>query len=156
LQFGEGSLEELLTLLDHHEFPALHETENSIVLHDASLLLTRRRSGDNPPPNSAPDHLARLFAYNDIMRRVGAGYFKDDFVNEALIEVASKAYVVSPVSSLIVLETCADYDRFNIHDSKNSLDNAAKDSSGAVPEPHEWVLIGLFAAFVIYLKVRRS
>jgi len=156
LQFGEGSREELFALLDKQQFPTLHETENSVVLHDANLKLTRKKSGNNPPPNSAPDHLARLFAYNDIMRRVGGGYFKEDFVNEALVEEASKAYVVSPVSSLIVLETRADYDRFNIHGTKNSLDNAAKDSSGAVPEPHEWVLIILFAAFVIYLKVRRS
>ncbi|SHH16345.1 XrtN system VIT domain protein [Chryseolinea serpens] len=156
LQFSEGSLEELFTLLDKQQFPTLHETENSIVLHDADLQLTRTKSGDNPPPNSAPDHLARLFAYNDIMRRVGPGYFKEDFINETLVEEASKAYVVSPVSSLIVLETQADYDRFNIHGLKNSLQNAAKDSSGAVPEPHEWVLIILFAAFVIYLKVRRA
>jgi XrtN system VIT domain protein len=156
LQFGQGSVEELFTLLDKHAFPSCAETEDTIVLHDAKLKLTRQRSGTNAPPNSAPDHLARLFAYNDIMRRVGAGYFKEDFINEALVEEASKAYVVSPVSSLIVLETRADYDRFGIHDTKNSLQNATKDASGAVPEPHEWALIILFAAFVIYLKVRRS
>jgi len=156
LQFAEGSAEALLDLLDEDKFPTAQETANSIVLHDANLRITRHRSSDNVQPNSAPDHLARLFTYNDILRRIGPDYFKSDFTNEALVEAASKAYVVSPVSSLIVLETKADYDRFNIHDSKNSLHNAVKDSSGAVPEPHEWALIIVFAAFVIYLKVRRA
>jgi XrtN system VIT domain protein len=100
--------------------------------------------------NNAPDHLARLFAYNNIMRRVGANYFNDDYINESLIDEAATAYVVSPVSSLIVLETLEDYNRFGIHNQDNSLLNASKNSSGAVPEPHEWALIILFLLFVTY------
>jgi hypothetical protein len=86
---------------------------------------------------------------------VGAHYFSDDFVNDALVDQAAAAYVVSPVSSLIVLETKRDYERFDIADRENSLHNAAKQSSGAVPEPHEWALIILFIAFVAYTTLRR-
>ncbi len=106
--------------------------------------------------SNAPDHLARVFAYNDIMRKVGSHYLSDDFINQELVDEAATAYVVSPVSSLIVLETQNDYKRFGIEDKENSLHNAAKQSSGAVPEPHEWALIILFGLFITYLKLRQS
>jgi hypothetical protein len=31
-----------------------------------------------------------------------------------------------------------------------------KQSTGAVPEPHEWALIILFLLFIAYMKIRRS
>ena len=60
--------------------------------------------------------------------------------------------MVSPVSSLVVLETQADYDRFDIVDSKNSLKNASMKGNGAVPEPGEWAIIILgAAAFLVFV-----
>ena len=106
--------------------------------------------------DNAPDHLARLFAYNDIMRKVGTHYFENELVNEELVDEAVTAYVVSPVSSLIVLETKNDYERFGIEDKDNSLKNASKQSSGAVPEPHEWALIVLFLLLVLYTVLQRN
>lgn len=149
LSFASGDVEELFDWLDKKQFPVVIENDQQVVLHDAKLAITRvRSSGD--PRNTAPDHLARLFVYNDIMRQVGPNYFSDDFVNDELVQEATAAYVVSPVSSLVVLETKNDYERFGIQDSNNSLHNAAKASSGAVPEPHEWALIAVFAFFVLF------
>ncbi len=65
---------------------------------------------------------------------------------------AQKAYVVSPVSSMVVLETQKDYERFNIKDSQNSLNNASMKSKGAVPEPHEWALIIIACLVLLYIK----
>jgi XrtN system VIT domain protein len=155
LTFAEGDVRQLKTLLADKVFPEANESGNRIVLHDARMVITKTQATNNILPNNAPDHLARLFAYNDIMRKVGAHYFSDDFVNDALVDQAAAAYVVSPVSSLIVLETKRDYERFDIADKENSLHNAAKQSSGAVPEPHEWALIILFIAFVAYTALRR-
>jgi XrtN system VIT domain protein len=154
LEFAEGDIEQLTTWLSRAEFPYTEESDEQIVLHDARMAITKTKKGTESLSNNAPDHLVRLFAYNNIMRKVGAHYFKDDFVNDELVTEASTAYVVSPVSSLIVLETQADYERFGIKDNSNSLHNATKQSSGAVPEPHEWALIVLFVLFVIYLKIR--
>jgi hypothetical protein len=86
---------------------------------------------------------------------VGGNYFKDDFINERLVDMASTAYVVSPVSSLIVLETKEDYERFGIKDKDNSLHNASKNGAGAVPEPHEWALIILFLVLIAYTLMKR-
>ena len=125
------------------------------MLHESNLAITRTATTTTAPVNNAPDHLARLFAYNNIMRQVGANFFTDDFVNQKLVDEAATAYVVSPVSSLIVLETKSDYERFGIKDKDNSLHNAGKDSSGAVPEPHEWALIIVFLGFIVFQVLRR-
>ena len=149
LAFAEGNTTELLDHLGDNTFPLTEESDNSVVLHAADMTITKTKE-ENVAENNAPDHLARLFAYNNIMRKVGASYFNDDYINESLVNEAATAYVVSPVSSLIVLETEADYKRFGIQNIENSLLNASKNSSGAVPEPHEWALIILFLLFVAY------
>lgn len=151
--FAQGNFADLSGLLKNHRYPVLVEDENTIALHDARLIISKTRLDNSTGKSNAPDHLARLFAYNDIMRKVGSHYFTDDFSNADLIDEASKAYVVSPVSSLIVLETQEDYKRFDINAQDNSLSNASKQSSGAVPEPHEWALIALFAVFILYVSV---
>lgn len=157
ITFAQGNVTQLTDWLNAEEFPVTQESDEKVILHDAKVAITKTEiSGVNPVSNNAPDHLARLFAYNNIMRQIGVHYFEKDFLSKALVEEATSAYVVSPVSSLIVLETQNDYDRFGIEDSANSLHNASKASVGAVPEPHEWALIILFLGFVLCLKVRRQ
>ncbi len=150
LEFANGTATELLSLLNKNQFPVTEESDSKVILHDAQLFISKTKGIDSTKANNAPDHLARLFAYNDIMRKVGPHFHDDDFINDDLVEEARSFYVVSPVSSLIVLETQQDYDRFDIKHKENSLGNASKNSSGAVPEPHEWALIILFAGLVLY------
>ncbi|HEX8039194.1 MAG TPA: XrtN system VIT domain-containing protein [Chryseosolibacter sp.] len=152
--FADGNTTVLLTLLKNKTFPMTIESGERIVLHQSDMVIERKESNEVPMKDNAPDHLARLFAYNNIMRQVGANFFKDDFINEKLVDEAATAYVVSPVSSLIVLETKKDYERFGITDKENSLHNATRNSSGAVPEPHEWALIIVFLLFVAFHVLR--
>lgn len=152
--FAQGNTNRLLSLLRNKAFPLSTESGNRVVLHESDMVIERNVQAGKNVKDNAPDHLARLFAYNDIMRQVGANFFKDDFVNDKLVDEAAKAYVVSPVSSLIVLETQEDYERFGIKDKENSLHNATKNSSGAVPEPHEWALIIVFALFIAFYVFR--
>jgi XrtN system VIT domain protein len=156
VNFASGSLGQLKCWLAENKFPENGETASSIIVHDSKVSIEKTTS--RPFEKGvvvAPDHLARLFAYNDIMRKVGPNYFDNSFITSELVNQASEAYVVSPVSSLIVLETQEDYERFGIQESVNSLQNAVRQSTGAVPEPHEWALIILFALLLIFLKVRR-
>ena len=102
----------------------------------------------------APDHLARLFIYNDIMRRVGPRFFDQSFRSDnVLVGEAERANILSPVSSLIVLETERDYNRFGIKRDQKGLENATLKNEGAVPEPHEWAL--LVAALLFVFIIRR-
>ncbi|WP_020530583.1 XrtN system VIT domain-containing protein [Flexithrix dorotheae] len=122
---------------------------NEVELKGTRLKITKSEASGQA--GNAPDHLMRLYAYNKIMKEVGKHYFKSEsYENGPLIDLAVKANVVSPISSLIALETQKDYDRFDIERSKNSLGNAADAGSGAVPEPHEWALI-IFAMLVVGL-----
>jgi XrtN system VIT domain protein len=154
LECSEGNITSLKKMLKLNIFSESGETDDIVALPEARMAITRTVDSIGNEPGNAPDHLLRLFAYNDIMRKAGRGYFNDDYINEALVDEAATAYIVSPVSSLIVLETREDYKRFDIADKGDSLHNAARQSSGSVPEPHEWVLIFMFLAFALYLKFR--
>lgn len=113
-------------------------------------------------PNStqsslAPDHLMRLYAYNKVVRSIGDKYFADkQEISDASIELAKKAHVVTPLSSLLVLETQEDYEQFDIEKSKDSLENAKLANEGAVPEPGEWLLMGFGAVILCLLAYRQQ
>ncbi|EOR93668.1 hypothetical protein ADIARSV_3177 [Arcticibacter svalbardensis MN12-7] len=146
--YHAGSISSLLKLIKNQNF--IQQKENAATVHidNAELLIMESVEQGQ---SKAPDHLLRLFAYNDIMKKVAATCFQNDSVQSDVLAEAEKANIVTPVSSLIVLESKKDYERFNINESKNSLKNASMKSSGAVPEPHEWLLIMLTAGIVIYL-----
>jgi XrtN system VIT domain protein len=146
--YVQGTPGELSALLNKHQFVQNQENEGTVVLDNAQLMIQKANAIN---PGQAPDHLLRLFAYNDLMRKVGPDFFNNNYVRPDNIAEAEKAYIVSPVSSLIVLETQKDYERFNIEENKNSLKNASMKSSGAVPEPQEWLLIILCLGVVAYL-----
>lgn len=146
--FETGGTELLVRLLTTNSFVQDHESDNEIIVHSADVVI-RKEPGETV--SSAPDHLMRLFAYNHIMLQLGR---KEVLAADstAIIKEAEEAYVVSPVSSLIVLETQNDYDRFGIKESENSLKNASLHNKGAVPEPGEWAIILLVAtAFLLFV-----
>lgn len=152
--FLTGSVDEANQLLQEQVFHKSSDDPDQVDLANAGITIIR----DTMPVkvHSAPDHLLRLFAYNRIMKATGRNYFNDnkDYIDEVL-SVANQAYVVSPVSSLVVLESQKDYERFDIGENKNSLKNASIQSSGAVPEPSEWIMISVFALLVFWLFFRK-
>ncbi len=147
--FETGDAGLLQFLLTKNLFVQDAESDSEIVVHSAGAVITKT---EGEAASSAPDHLMRLFAYNHILQQLGRSDSTLASDSIALIKEAQEAYVVSPVSSLVVLETQADYDRFDIADSKNSLKNASLKNNGAVPEPGEWaILILAGAAFVLFV-----
>lgn len=152
--YEQGSAEDLAKLLQHNVFTVSAENDNRIALDDAGLTITRVADTLTAGSVTAPDHLMRLFAYNHILQQAGRGLVTDKGFPDTLVKEAEEAYVVSPVSSLIVLETQKDYDRFDIKTSKNSLENASVHSKGAVPEPHEWALIVLVLLVLLLIKYK--
>jgi XrtN system VIT domain protein len=138
LSYANGSMTDLLQTLDNNHFSHFEETNDSVALTDAGIMLCRK---EDSLTGHAPDHLMRLFTYNHIMSETGHSLLTGDKEPENIVDEAQQAYVVSPVSSLIVLETQKDYDRFKITHGDNSLGNASLHSKGSVPEPGEWLLI---------------
>ncbi len=151
--YAKGDTKYLQALLKKGSFINDARDANTIALSIANTVIKRDNSD---VPSKAPDHLMRLFAYNKIMKDCGRNYFTNGpYVKNSLIDIANEAYIVSPISSLIVLESIKDYDRFDIGENKNSLKNASTKSAGAVPEPHEWALIILLSATLCFLYYKR-
>jgi XrtN system VIT domain protein len=154
--YDRGDLIKLQQFIAQNQFVTDIETDNEIVIHNAEVTIARQPGNGE---GKGPDHLQRLFAYNHILQQYGRGGLGKNLLNDSLVNEAKEANVVSPVSSLIVLETKEDYENFGIERAQHSLGNAslknaAKGSSGAVPEPHEWVLIILTAGIGLYLLVK--
>ncbi|KQS24698.1 XrtN system VIT domain-containing protein [Dyadobacter sp. Leaf189] len=153
----QASLTVIEKMLASKQFPTDPESDQAALkIGNSGMIIVE---SDEPVQGTAPDHLLRLYAYNHIMQQIGRTYLNGQYQQDsaklsALVQEADQAYIVTPVSSLIVLESQKDYDRFDIRKSKKSLDNAALKSSGAVPEPHEWALIILFALLATYYTFR--
>ena len=152
IQAETGPVTELVSLLSAARFPASQETPDRILLNNSQYAIERSQQQFS---SSAPDHLMRLFAYNGILARSGRKLLAKEVDDDNSVTEATTAHIVSPFSSLIVLETQADYDRFNIRESKDSLGNAAVHSTGSVPEPHEWALIIATLLFIFYMRSGR-
>ncbi|MBS7563216.1 XrtN system VIT domain-containing protein [Mucilaginibacter sp. Bleaf8] len=148
LNYEQGTITDLTTRLKSQQFAGVQENDSTVVIEHAGLMIQQTKN--KKTGNTAPDHLMRLFTYNDIMKKAGADYFNKNLIRPELIAEAERGYIVSPVSSMIVLESQKDYERFGIDENKNSLKNASMKSSGAVPEPKEWMLIILTALVIAY------
>lgn len=143
LNVVHGTSSDLIDLLDERkQFPLLPDTDERIVMTEAGIAI-QKMPANTQKASVAPDHLARLFTYNQLLRHVGRHYFTKNYQNDTLIQEAQLAHVVSPLSSLVVLETVEDYNRFGIKKDKMGLDNATLKEEGAVPEPQEWALLAM-------------
>jgi len=134
----------------------VREDSMSVSLNESHLSIVKTAVADSSRGGSAPDHLLRIFAYNDILRRVGKNYFKKERYETMLFREAEEGYVVTPVTSMIVLESDADYKRMGIDENTNTVGNAGIISGGAVPEPHEWMLIGLVLSLILHHLYRNK
>lgn len=152
--YNEGDMATLQNSLAKRQFATSQEDSTHVVLAQSGLMI--EQTADTLKTGKAPDHLLRLFAYNDIMKKVGPHFFDKTYVQPDIIDEANQAFIASPVSSLIVLETQKDYERFGIDENKNSLQNASAKSSGAVPEPGEWLLILVVIGVINFLVYKNK
>lgn len=156
IDYHQMKIEHLLTCFREKSFPKNTDDLNSVQIpqNGITIIKTQEKSG-----KKASNHLMRLFYYQQIMKKIGNKYFADssnEYLENELVDKASIANIVTPLSSLIVLETQKDYERFEIEKNKDSLGNASINNSGTAPEPHEWALIIVGLAFVVamYWKTR--
>lgn len=152
--YAQGSASRLSALIGNGKFVVSTESDSRIELPEADMAIVQSDSATARVTDAAPDHLMRLFAYNHILQKAGTALLAGGDVPEPVIAEAEQAYVVSPASSLIVLETQADYEKFDIKASKNSLQNAQHHATGSVPEPHEWALIIIVLLLLICVVYR--
>jgi XrtN system VIT domain protein len=150
-RYDTGNDQTLIHHLKDGLFPEDKEDDQQVIIHKTDMVIEK---APVERESNGPDHVMRLFSYNHIMQKLGKGLLFDRPIEDSLVREAHEAYVVTPVSSLVVLEKQADYDRFGIKDDGNSLGNASLHSKGAAPEPHEWLLI-IVAVIGLFLLIRK-
>ncbi|MFY0673612.1 MAG: XrtN system VIT domain-containing protein [Bacteroidia bacterium] len=151
-----GSMSKLREIATNQTFEIENNDSNQISISQSKMTITRSSTSTSPKTQKAPDHLMRLFNFGLLMEQLKPFYFKRDSVNESQIQLAQDAFIVSPFSSLVCLESAADYERFDIEKpNSGSLGNSKIFNSGGVPEPREWALIGLAAVFFSLLIYKR-
>ncbi|MES2516412.1 MAG: XrtN system VIT domain-containing protein [Bacteroidota bacterium] len=157
IDYHSSGLKDALHMINSGKINVVTEDSSVVSLNESYMSIVKTKSFDSIAKGNAPDHLLRLFAYNDILRKVGKKYFEKEKYENELFSEAEEGYVVTPVTSMIVLESEADYERMGISENKKSVGNAGIISGGAVPEPHEWLLIMLVFILIsrhIYLKYK--
>lgn len=161
LNYASGDANLMGQWLKNKQFIATNSDSGTVILPDARMVIEQSDADEGGSAiSTAPDHLLRLFAYNKCLEEAGRSFLLDSEFSEEALRMAEEAYVVSPFTSLIVLETEEDYQRFGIEESENSLGNAGLSGisgkgTGSIPEPHEWLLIGLVLLLLIYTQRRR-
>jgi XrtN system VIT domain protein len=149
INYNNCSLEEAIISTKKGEIASFTEDSTKVIISDSKLLIVKTPCSDSTLKSQAPDHLLRLFAYNDVLRKLGPKYFEKEKYEDELFREAEEAYVVTPLTGMIVLESDEDYDRMGIKRNTNTVGNAGVLTGGAVPEPHEWLLIALVAFFIM-------
>ena len=143
---------DLKSFLETGEISIPVRVDNAVAINASRTLLTLQDGIQST--NAAPDHLLRMHSYNSLMQKIGKDFSRRKEIEEDYIAIAEEAHILSPISSMIVLETQADYERFDIKRSKNSLGNASFNHNGAVPEPHEWMLIIILICSLLILHFK--
>lgn len=90
------------------------------------------------------DHIARLWANDHVLDLIRAGNNRADAV-----ALATRYRLVTPVSGAVVLETKQQYDEAR-------LTPVSQATVPTIPEPHEWALIIIACAALMWLAWRRS
>ncbi|XDD50991.1 XrtN system VIT domain-containing protein [Leptospira sp. WS92.C1] len=147
------SEEELFNVLRNKQIRLPIENKESVSLSYARLTLEKSTETDSKRPGG--DLLIRMLIQRKIMNQLGKRFFDRDLENGDLVNLARDAMVVSPVSTLIVLETEKDYDRFGIKADKSTLGQSKLEAPGAVPEPGEWLLlVCIVLGMIAYFRMR--
>jgi XrtN system VIT domain protein len=139
-----GDFNQLNLLLTNETFEYAVENQATVAIHSSKTSITKGASTLTSTVSS--DHIMRIYAYNSILRDLPVNYNNTKKISSDLIDRAKEAYVVSPISSLIVLETNKDYERFDIKDTENSLKNAP-----IAEITHQLIFLFLIVCYLFYL-----
>ncbi|MFC7774216.1 XrtN system VIT domain-containing protein [Flavobacterium sp. GCM10027622] len=135
-------------LLSKNQFEVTRKNENLVNLEMADVAIEENMNTNNYKSNGS-NHIFRMYAFGKVLEEQ-VKIQEDSLANNKYVDLAKEANVVTPISSLIVLETDEDYENNGIEKNVNTLGNASVNNDGAVPEPHEWAMIVLLGLSLFY------
>ncbi|MBB1193326.1 XrtN system VIT domain-containing protein [Flavobacterium sp. SOK18b] len=155
VSYLKADLNNSLKLIQQNQFLEFKTLENTINVEPANISIQETEL-DSKIQNNGSNHIYRMYAFGKVLQEQ-VTMQNDSLKENKFVGLAKDANIVTPISSLIVLETDEDYKKNGIEKNVNTLGNASINNDGAVPEPHEWLLIiiGLTTLFFYYRKQKR-
>ncbi|MES2543713.1 MAG: XrtN system VIT domain-containing protein [Bacteroidota bacterium] len=155
VSYYQTDLKKAIQLITKNQFVGLKTNANTVNIEPSNVSIQETELMDKSKKMEGSNHLYRLYAFGKVLEEHVA-IQEDASTENKYISLAKDANIVTPISSLIVLETNADYENNGIEKNVNTLGNASINNDGAVPEPHEWMMIilGLTLLFFYYKKTK--
>jgi len=140
-------------MIKENHFTTFKTAENLVNIESAQISI-QENSKDSISKSSGSNHIYRMYAFGKVLEEQ-VKIQGDTLAANKYITLAKDANIVTPISSLIVLETDDDYKKNGIEKNVDTLANASINNDGAVPEPHEWALI-FIACTTLFFYYRKS
>lgn len=152
VEYYQTTLSNSLKMVRENHFITFKTAENLVNIESAQISI-QENSKDNISKSTGSNHIYRMYAFGKVLEEQ-VKIQEDTLAANKYVTLAKDANIVTPISSLIVLETDEDYKKNGIEKNVDTLANASINNDGAVPEPHEWALI--FIACTIFFYYRKS
>lgn len=146
--YFQTSMIKSLKLISHNQFVLFKTQSNAVNIEPANISI-QETDQNNTLKSNGPDHIYRMYAFGKVLEDQ-VKIQNDTLATNQYVALAKDANVVTPISSLIVLETDEDYKKNGIEKNVNTLENAFISNDGSVPEPHEWLLIIIGSAILFF------
>lgn len=155
ITYAKMDLKNCRNTIQTNSFPINKSAENVINIESANISIQENDLTTETEKNGN-NHIFRMYAFNKVLEEQ-VKIQSDATAQNQFVSLAKEANIVTPISSLIVLETDEDYEKNGIEKNVNTLGNASIKNDGAVPEPHEWALIFLALGMLFfYYKNQRK
>ncbi|CAA9194771.1 XrtN system VIT domain-containing protein [Flavobacterium collinsii] len=148
VDYFQTSLKNSLELIHKKQFVLFKTEPNTVNIEPANIAITESPQTKTPKKNG-PDHIYRMYAFGKVLEEQ-VKIQNDSLVQNQYVDLAKDANIVTPISSLIVLETDEDYKNNGIEKNVDTLGNASVNNDGAVPEPHEWALLFIVLSAILF------
>jgi XrtN system VIT domain protein len=154
--YAKMDMKTCIQAIQSKSFPTNKITDNIVNIEPANISIQENEKTSEIEKNGN-NHIFRMYAFNKVLDEQ-VKIQNDSTAQNQFVSLAKEANIVTPISSLIVLETDEDYENNGIEKNVNTLGNASINNDGAVPEPHEWLLIfiALGIVFFYYRNQRKT
>lgn len=153
VEYYQTTLNNSLKMIKENHFITFKTAENLVNIESAQISIQENLK-DSISKSSGSNHIYRMYAFGKVIEEQ-VKIQGDTLAANKYITLAKDANIVTPISSLIVLETDEDYKTNGIEKNVDTLANASINNDGAVPEPHEWALI-FIACTTLFFYYRKS
>lgn len=155
VEFLKTDLKTTIELLNRNQFISFPTAENTINVEPSNISIAEKMQ--TTIASNGSNHIYRMYAFGKVSQEQ-VKIQEDSLAVNQYVSLAKDANIVTPISSLIVLETDADYEKNEIEKNVDTLGNASINNDGAVPEPHEWlmIIVALSLLFFYYKKSKKQ